>query len=102
MLLAFDHNIVDLGEFRRQRERDAVDCDVERGESPDNPAVSYYKIRGATFAAVQSHINELIAEVESFGSGGYGTFLGPKRGDDGNYYAIGKVEVAPDVETMGV
>jgi hypothetical protein len=97
MLLAFDHNIVDLGEFRRQRERDAVHCDIERGESPDNPAVSYYKIRGATFAAVQSQINGLIAEVESLGAGGYGTFLGPKRGDDGNFYALGRVEVAPDV-----
>lgn len=97
MLLAFDHKIVDLGEYRRQRESDAVACDVERGESPDNPAVSYYRIRGATFEAVQSVINGLIAEVESLGAGGYGKFLGPKRGDDGLFYAVGKVEVAPDV-----
>jgi hypothetical protein len=88
-------SVVDLGTFRRDRAAaDAAALVVERGESPDNPNVSYYKIRGASFAAVQGEINGLIAEVESFGSGGHGTFLGPKRGDDGNYYALGRVEVA--------
>jgi hypothetical protein len=91
-----EQTIVDLGEFRRQRERDAAaSLVVERGESPDNPNVSYYKIRGATFEVVQGEINGLIAEVETFAQG-HGAFLGPKRGDDGMYYALGRVEVTPD------
>lgn len=91
--------VIDLDVFRREREAQASGdgLTVERGESPDNPAVSYYKIRGASFAAVQTQINSLIAEVECFGNGS-GQFLMPTRGDDGNYYSVGRVEVFPDAE----
>jgi hypothetical protein len=90
--------VVDLATIRRQNEAAAgASLVVERDESPDNPAVSYYKIRGATFDVVQTQINALVAEVESFGAGGLGTFLGPKRGEDGNYYALGRVEAYADV-----
>jgi hypothetical protein len=89
--------VIDLGTFRRDRAADAAaQVVVERGESPDNPAVSYYKISGPSRAAVQSEIDGLKAEVESFGAGGYGIFLNPERGGDGRYYSVGKVEAYVD------
>jgi hypothetical protein len=45
---------------------------------------------------VQSEIDGLKAEVESFGAGGYGIFLNPERGGDGRYYSVGKVEAYVD------
>lgn len=91
--------VIDLDVFRREREAQARDNGliVVRGESPDNPAVSYYKISGPSFAAVQTQINSLIAEVECFGNGS-GQFLMPTRDGDGNYYTVGRVEVFPDAE----
>jgi hypothetical protein len=41
---------------------------------------------------VQTAINGLVAEVESFASG-HGTFIGPRRGRNGRYFAIGETIV---------
>ena len=90
-------SVVDLGMFRRDRE--AADADtlvVERTQSPDNPNVSYYEIHGVSYAVVQSEIAGLIAEVESFGSGGSGLFTVPKRKSDGRYAAVGRIEAFVD------
>jgi hypothetical protein len=84
--------VVDLATVRREREAAAAACEieVERQVDPDNGNMSFVVIRGASFDAVQSYINGLIAEIESFGNG-YGSFMGPTRGPLGLYYAAGKI-----------
>jgi hypothetical protein len=89
--------IIDITAARLEREAPPSRLVIVRDESPDNPNVSYYSIMGTSFAVVQNQINYLIAQVESFGRGGFGTFNGPRRDTDGNFYARGRVEVAPDV-----
>ena len=71
--------------------------DVWRDESPDNANVMYYRIRGTSFAAVQMHIDGLVAEVESFGNGGRSRFIGPRDGRNGYFYAVCRIETYPDV-----
>ena len=66
--------------------------EIEREVDPLCANRSYYLITGETSAAVQGAINGLVAEVESFASG-HGTFIGPRRGRNGRYFAIGETIV---------
>lgn len=89
--------VIDLNNYRRQREAQgrAVPVKVLRETDPENPNRSYYFILGEDGTAVQSAIDSLLAEVESFGSG-YGEFLQPRH-HDGLWFSIGEVVVRPDV-----
>ncbi len=91
--------IIDLGHYRRQRaqENRGVPVRVLRETDPENVNRSYYFILGENLEAVQSTIDGLMAEVESFGSG-YGEFTHPRK-HDGLYFAFGEVVVRPDVIT---
>ena len=68
---------------------------VLRETDRENANRSYYFVVGEDRAVVQSAIDSLIAEVESFGNG-YGEFMGPRR-QGGLYFAIGEVVVRPDI-----
>ncbi len=79
---------------RREAQRRAEPVKVLRETDPENANRSYYFILGEDLDAVQSAIDGLMAEVESFGSG-YGEFTGPRK-HDGLYFAFGEVVVRPD------
>jgi hypothetical protein len=84
-------SVTELKAFRRERaERNVADTHIVREDDSDNDRISYYGIDGPSKAAVQSVIDSLIAEVESFGDG-YGLFRGPSRTPNGRYIAFGKV-----------
>ncbi len=91
--------VIDLNNYRRQREAQgrALPVKVLRETDPENANRSYYFILGEDLDAVQSAIDGLMAEVESFGSG-YGEFTHPRK-HDGLYFAFGEVVVRPDVIT---
>lgn len=91
--------IADLGNYRRQREQRsrAVPVRVLRETDPENANRSYYFILGEDGNAVQTAIDGLLAEVESFGNG-YGEFTNPRE-RDGLYFAFGEVVVRPDIVT---
>ena len=92
-------SITDLSDYRRQREQEsrAIPVKVLREADPQCPNRSYYFIVSEQLEAVQSAIDGLIAEVESFGTG-YGEFTNPRR-MNGLYFACGEVVVRPDVIT---
>ena len=85
-------HVTDLTDYRLQREAGLAPAKVEREVDPLCANRSYYLITGETSAAVQGAINGLVAEVESFASG-HGTFIGPRRGRNGRYFAIGETIV---------
>ncbi len=89
--------VTDLANYRRQREQQsrATPVRVLREVDKENANRSYYFILGEDEAAVQSAIDGLMAEVESFGSG-YGEFTNPRK-HDGLYFAFGEVVVRPDI-----
>jgi hypothetical protein len=91
--------ITDLGHYRRQRAQQsrAVPVRVLREVDKENANRSYYFVLGEDLDAVQSTIDGLMAEVESFGSG-YGEFTHPRE-HDGLYFAFGEVVVRPDIVT---
>jgi hypothetical protein len=88
--------VADLNDYRRQREADgrAMQVHVEREVDPECANRSRYLIISRNREAVQTVINGLIAEVESFGTG-YGHFDGPYRWN-GLFFATGNVVVHPD------
>ncbi len=90
---------IDLNDYRRQREAQgrALPVKVLREIDPENANRSYYFVLGEDGAAVQSAIDGLMAEVESFGNG-YGEFTNPRK-HDGLYFAFGEVVVRPDIVT---
>jgi hypothetical protein len=85
-------HVTDLTEYRLQREAELAPAVILREVDPHCANRSYYLITGETSAAVQGAINGLIAEVESFASG-HGTFIGPRCGSNGRYFAIGETIV---------
>lgn len=90
---------IDLNDYRRQREREsrAIPVRVLHEVDPECANRSYYFIVHEECGAVQSAIDSLIAEVESFASG-YGEFSRPRL-FDGLYFAYGEVVVRPDIIT---
>ena len=91
--------VIDLDNYRRQREQQsrAIPVKVLRETDPENANRNFYFVLGEDFGAVQSAIDSLLAEVESFGSG-YGEFTRPRL-HDGLYFAFGEVVVRPDIVT---
>jgi hypothetical protein len=91
--------ITDLNDYRRQREQQsrALPVKVLRETDPENVNRSHYFILGEDVGAVNSAIDSLLAEVESFGNG-YGEFTRPRL-HDGLYFAFGEVVVRPDIVT---
>ena len=91
--------VTDLGDYRRQREQAsrAMPVKVLREIDPECANRSYYFVIGEECGAVQSAIDGLMAEVESFGNG-YGEFLHPRR-QNGLWFAFGEVFVRPDIVT---
>src|SRR4029077_12588954 len=89
--------VTDLSSYRRQRETDCTSTGVvsEREIDPECANRSHYLIISESREAVQTVINGLIAEVESFGNG-YGRFDGPHRFNH-LYFATGNVVVRPDI-----
>ena len=90
---------IDLNNYRRQREAQSRNLPVKvlRESDPENANRNYYFILGEDGGAVQSAIDGLMAEVESFGNG-YGEFTNPRK-HDGLYFAFGEVVVRPDIIT---
>jgi len=89
-------HVSDLASYRRQREAEnrTTRVHVEREIDPECANRSHYLIISESKEAVQTVINGLIAEVESFGNG-YGRFDGPHR-FNGMFFATGNVVVHPD------
>jgi hypothetical protein len=86
--------IIDLSAARRKRHQPLA-VSVESETDSNDPNRCWYLISAATSHAVQDYIDSLIAEVESFGNGGYGRFIGPKRAFGGDYQAMGWTVVFP-------
>jgi hypothetical protein len=90
-------NVIDLATERRvraqlNRERVVVIRDTDR----ENANRNYYAIYSYSRDAVQSEIDGLFAEVESFGNG-YANFDIPRLDPCGVYIARGEVVVHPDI-----
>jgi len=91
--------ITNLRDYRHARETQAraIRVHVEREIDRECANRTHYLIISEAREAVQTVINGLIAEVESFGAG-YGTFDGPYR-FNGVFFATGHVVVRPDILT---
>ncbi len=91
--------ITNLTEYRRQREQEsrAIPVRVLRETDPENVNRNHYFIISEEHDAVQSTIDSLMAEVESFAAG-YGEFTNPRQ-HDGLWFAFGEVVVRPDIVT---
>jgi hypothetical protein len=90
-------SITDLNEYRRARDAGTMPlATVLTDVDPDNPDTAWHLVVHETRDAVQSQIDGLIASVQSFGNGGYGSADGPHR-RDGKYFAIVKTVRFPDV-----
>jgi hypothetical protein len=91
--------VIDLGNYRREREQQsrAIPIKVLRETDPENANRSYYFVLGEDVGAVNSAIDSLLAEAESFGNG-YGEFTRPRL-HDGIYFSFGEVVVRPDIVT---
>jgi hypothetical protein len=91
-------HVIDLNDIRRQREDDVRNKPATVMSETDSecPRRTAHLIVGDTREAVQAKIAWLVAEVESFGAGGYGEFDGPTR-FKGFYYAIGQTVKFEDI-----
>jgi hypothetical protein len=72
----FGMSITDLNEYRRARNAGSPLAAVISESDPHNPDHSWHLIVHERREAVQSQIDGLFAEVESFGAGGAGQCLG--------------------------
>jgi hypothetical protein len=97
-----NNNVIDLATERRVRARLSRDRVVLiRDTDRENANRNYYAIYSYSRDDVQSEINALFAEVESFGNG-YADFDIPRRDPCGIYWAVGEVVVHPDIYPGGL
>jgi hypothetical protein len=93
ILSAMD-NIVNFELYRQRTHSAQFMTMVEMKKDRRDPNVSIYRITGDREQDVQSEIDALTAEVESFGNG-YGQFFGPIEIGGGRFGALGTVKVFP-------